>query len=217
MSLRNPGAKGWATACTSTTINPIRSQDREGGLMPVATTQQYARMLDAAADGGYALGGRQCQIVGDPERGAPRIQACQCGRNRPDLRRRRQYMSGATVKDGLLGARAFARYATSSPRRAQCWWLCIPITARRPRRRSAAPNAGGIPAARRTRRTPVSFPHVRRLDAAARREPADRRRSARRDAARSRSSSRSNAAWSAVRRTGSWAPRTDRRAVHHAL
>src|SRR5437764_12701557 len=34
--------------------NPIQSQDWEGGLMPLATPRQYAAMLDAAADGGYA-------------------------------------------------------------------------------------------------------------------------------------------------------------------
>jgi hypothetical protein len=32
----------------------MQSQDWEGGLMPLATPHQYAAMLDAAADGGYA-------------------------------------------------------------------------------------------------------------------------------------------------------------------
>src|SRR5689334_24314000 len=91
--------------------NPIKSQDRGGGLMPLATRHQYAAMLDAAADGGYAYAAinvTSSETLNAALRGfklanADGIVQISVGGA--------GYMSGADVRDALLGARAFARYA----------------------------------------------------------------------------------------------------------
>ena len=137
--------------------------------MPLASPRQYAAMLDAAADDGYAYAAinvTSSETLNAALRGfklanADGIVQISVGGA--------GYMSGAAVRDALLGARAFARYAhvvaEASPvlvalHTDHCPPSHVPI---------GAPTAGGIPAARRTRRDPlVSLPHVRRLDASAR-------------------------------------------------
>ena len=100
--------------------------------MPLATPRQYAAMLDAAADGGYAYAAinvTSSETLNAALRGfklanADGIVQISVGGA--------EYMSGAAVQDALLGARALARYAHDrSPRRARSWSPCTPITARR--------------------------------------------------------------------------------------
>ena len=99
--------------------------------MPLATPRQYAAMLDAAADGGYAYAAinvTSSETLNAALRGfklanADGIVQISVGAA--------EYMSGTTAKDALLGARAFARYAHVVAERAQSWSLCIPTTARR--------------------------------------------------------------------------------------
>ena len=79
--------------------------------MPLATPGQYAAMLDAAADGGYAYAAvnvsssetLNAALLGFKLANADGIVQISVGAS--------AYMSGTTVKDSLLGARAFARYA----------------------------------------------------------------------------------------------------------
>ena len=128
--------------------------------MPLAAPRQYAAMLDAAADGGYAYAAinvTSSETLNAALRGftlanADGIVQISVGGA--------EYMSGTTVKDALLGARAFARYAHASPRRAQSWSLCIPTTARRARRRLAAPAAGGIQRRVELGATPLFHSHM---------------------------------------------------------
>src|ERR1700756_348358 len=79
--------------------------------MPLATPHQYAAMLDAAADGGdayAAINVTSSETLNAALRGfklanADGIVQISVGGA--------EYMSGAAVKDALLGARALARYA----------------------------------------------------------------------------------------------------------
>jgi fructose-bisphosphate aldolase class II len=79
--------------------------------MPLATPRQYAAMLDAAADGGYAYAAinvTSSETLNAALRGfrlanADGIVQLSVGGA--------AYLSGAAVQDALLGARAFARYA----------------------------------------------------------------------------------------------------------
>jgi fructose-bisphosphate aldolase, class II len=79
--------------------------------MPLATPGQYAAMLDAAADDGYAyaaINATSSETLNAALRGfklanADGIVQISVGGA--------AYMSGTTVKDALLGARAFVRYA----------------------------------------------------------------------------------------------------------
>ena len=79
--------------------------------MPLATPRQYAAMLDAAADGGYAYAAinvTSSETLNAALRGfklanADGIVQISVGGA--------EYMSGTAAKDALLGARAFARYA----------------------------------------------------------------------------------------------------------
>lgn len=139
-------------------------------------------MLDAAADGGYAYAAHQRHLLRDAERRAAGIQACQCGWNRPDQWDGivqisvggAEYMSGTAVKEALRGARAFARYAhlvaeaspvlvalhTDHCPRAHVDLGWRPVLAEPSGASNSAP-------------PPAPLPHVRRLEASARREPAD--------------------------------------------
>ena len=79
--------------------------------MPLATPRQYAAMLDAAADGGYAYAAinvTSSETLNAALRGfklanADGIVQISVGGA--------EYMSGTAAKDALLGARAFAHYA----------------------------------------------------------------------------------------------------------
>ena len=79
--------------------------------MPLATPGQYAQMIDAAADGGYAYAAINvtssetfnAALRGFELANADGIVQISVGGA--------EYMSGTAVKDALLGARAFARYA----------------------------------------------------------------------------------------------------------
>ena len=79
--------------------------------MPLATPRQYAQMLDAAADGGYAYAAINvtssetfnAALRGFELANADGIVQISVGGA--------EYMSGTAVRDALLGARAFARYA----------------------------------------------------------------------------------------------------------
>jgi fructose-bisphosphate aldolase class II len=79
--------------------------------VPLATPHQYSAMLDAAADGRYAYAAinvTSSETLNAALRGFKRANAdgivhISVGGA--------EYMSGAAVKDALLGARAFARYA----------------------------------------------------------------------------------------------------------
>ena len=79
--------------------------------MPLATPRQYAAMLDAAADGGYAYAAinvTSSETLNAALRGfklanADGIVQLSVGAA--------AYLSGAAVQDALLGARALARYA----------------------------------------------------------------------------------------------------------
>src|SRR5213082_225106 len=79
--------------------------------MPLATPHQYEAMLDKAADGGYAYAAinvsssetLNAALQGFKLANADGIVQISVGGA--------EYMSGTTVKDALLGARAFARYA----------------------------------------------------------------------------------------------------------
>jgi fructose-bisphosphate aldolase class II len=149
--------------------------------MPLATPRQYAAMLDAAADGGYAYAAinlTSSETLNAALRGfklanADGIVQLSVGAA--------AYLSGAAVQDALLGARALARYAHEiaaaspvlvalhtdhcPPSRVDDWLL--PLLAESERR--VGLGAGPF----------VSIPHVRRLDASARGEPADSVRAAR--------------------------------------
>ena len=80
--------------------------------MPLATPRQYAAMLDAASDGGYADAAINVTSSSETLNAALRgfklanadgiVQISVGGA---------EYMSGTAAKDALLGARAFARYA----------------------------------------------------------------------------------------------------------
>lgn len=80
--------------------------------MPVATAQQYATMLDRAADGGYALPAvnvsssetANAVLRGLALAGADGIIQITVGGG--------EYLSGATVSDALLGARALERHVS---------------------------------------------------------------------------------------------------------
>ena len=148
--------------------------------MPLATPGQYAAMLDAAADGGYAYAAvnvsssetLNAALLGFKLADAGGIVQISVGAS--------AYMSGTTVKDSLLGARAFARYAPVVAEASPVLIALHTDHCRTARGRLAAPTPGGIRAARRTRRHPlVPLPHVRRLDPSAGRKPADRVRPAR--------------------------------------
>ena len=99
--------------------------------MPLATPRQYAAMLDAAADGGYAYAAinvTSSETLNAALRGfklanADGIVQLSVGGA--------EYLSGAAVQDALLGARALANYAHESPRRAPSSSPSTPITARR--------------------------------------------------------------------------------------
>ena len=127
-------------------------------------------------------------------------------------------MSGA-AKDAAAGARALAALAPRARWRRSRWWSrCTPITARR---QHVDAFLRPLLAASRERvargeRAAVSLAHVRRLDAAARGEPARSPPSCWSGAASSASCSRSSAAWSAARRTASAATSRPRAAVHDA-
>src|SRR6516165_9805313 len=90
---------------------PARGSRRRAALMPLATPGQYAAMLDAAADGGYAYAAINvtssetfnCALRGFELANADGIVQILVGGV--------EYMSGTAAKDALLGARAFACYA----------------------------------------------------------------------------------------------------------
>ena len=90
---------------------PDQSLDWKGVLMPLATPRQYAMMLDAAADGRYAYAAvnvtssetLNAALHGFELANADGIVQISVGGA--------EYLSGTAVKDALLGARAFARYA----------------------------------------------------------------------------------------------------------
>jgi fructose-bisphosphate aldolase, class II len=79
--------------------------------MPLATTHQYAEMLDRAAEGGYALASvnvtssetLNAALRGFAEAGADGIVQYTPGAA--------EYMSGAAVRNAVLGARGFAQFA----------------------------------------------------------------------------------------------------------
>src|SRR6266536_2574456 len=79
--------------------------------MPVATPEQYAEMLDAARDGGYAYPAinvsssetLNAALRGFAEAGSDGIVQVSTGGG--------EFLSGASVKDMALGARAVAVFA----------------------------------------------------------------------------------------------------------
>ena len=103
--------------------------------MPLATPRQYAAMLDAAADGGYAYAAinvTSSETLNAALRGfklanADGIVQLSVGGA--------AYLSGAAVKDALLGARALARYAhddrRGEPRPRRPPYRSLPAVARR--------------------------------------------------------------------------------------
>src|SRR3954465_6790666 len=143
--------------------------------MPLATPRQYAAMLDAAADRGYAhaaVNVTSSETLNAALRGfelanADGIVQITVGAA--------EYLSGMGAKDALLGARARGlrprrRRGEPCPRRPS--HRSLPAGARR---RLASPAARRVPPAGRTqRRSSLQLAHVRRLHASACGEPADR-------------------------------------------
>jgi fructose-bisphosphate aldolase class II len=79
--------------------------------MPLATPRRYAAMLDAAADGGYAYAAINVTSSETLNAALPGFELANADGIVQILVGGAEYMSGMAVKDALLGARAFARYA----------------------------------------------------------------------------------------------------------
>ena len=171
----------------------------------IATTEQYAAMLDAASAGGYALPAVNVTssetlngtMRGFAEAGSDGIIQVTTGAA--------DYFSGGAVNDMALGARALAEYARVLADRYPV--LIALHTDHAPPDKFDAFVRPLIDESRRRRQrrrgAAVSLAHVRRLDAAAGGQPARSRRSCSTSSRRSASCSRSRAASSAARRTGS--------------
>jgi fructose-bisphosphate aldolase, class II len=87
--------------------------------MPFATTQQYAEMLDRAAEGGYALAAvnvTSSETLNAALRGFTEARADGIVQYTPGAA---EYLSGAEVRDAVLGAGGFAQFvqaiAAASP------------------------------------------------------------------------------------------------------
>ncbi len=79
--------------------------------MPLATPEQYRRMLSLAADDGYALAAvnvTSSETLNAALRGFAQARADGIVQITPGGA---EFVSGSSVRDGLIGARAFARYA----------------------------------------------------------------------------------------------------------
>jgi fructose-bisphosphate aldolase class II len=79
--------------------------------MPLASPQQYAQMLDVASSGSYAFAAvnvTSSETLNAALRGFAEARADGIVEITPGAA---EFMSGDSIKDGLLGARAFAQYA----------------------------------------------------------------------------------------------------------
>jgi hypothetical protein len=149
--------------------------------MPIATSSQYAAMLDAASAGSYALAAVNVTSSETPN-GAMRVRRGRRRRDRPGddgrggvpLRRRGGRHRARRPRARRVRARA--RRALSGGDRA----AHRPCAARQVRRVRAAAHRRIAPARRARRAATVSVAHVRRLDRSARGEPAALGRAARR-------------------------------------
>ena len=181
-----------------------------GSVMPIATHEKYAEMLDTAQKGNYAFPAinvsssqtLNAALQGFAEAGSDGIVQVSTGRRGVPLRAQHQEHGDRLGR--LRGVRA--RGGEELPGQHRAAHRPLPQGQARRLRPAAARDLGGAGGARRAAAVPVA--HVGRLGRAARREPPDRQGAAGDLPARRTSSSRSRSASSAARRTASRARST---------